>query len=72
MTEEEKAGGMEAVKEATAAADANHSSQQASTLRKAAKSLAAHPTPISCKDDALQVKFIGDKIASALGDWLAA
>ena len=55
----------------TAAETANHSSQQASTLRKAAKSLAAHPTAITCKDEALQVKFIGEKIASALGDWLA-
>ena len=42
----------------TAAENANHSSQQASTLRKAARSLAAHPTPVTCKEDALNVKFI--------------
>ena len=55
----------------TAAENANHSSQQASTLRKAARSLAAHPTPVTCKEDALNVKFIGEKIASSVGDWLA-
>ena len=55
----------------TAAEQAGYSSSQASTFRKAAKSLSAHPTAISCKADALAVKYVGEAIASALADHLA-
>ncbi|KOO36457.1 hypothetical protein Ctob_011267 [Chrysochromulina tobinii] len=33
--------------------------------------MAAHPTPITCKAEALAVKFVGEKIGEALGDYLA-
>ena len=55
----------------TAAEQAGYSSSQASTFRKAAKSLAAHPTAIESKAEALAVKYVGETIASALADHLA-
>ena len=51
--------------------DAGFSSTQANTFRKAASGLAAHPTPVTSKAEALQVKYVGETIASALADHLA-
>ena len=55
----------------SAAQDANHSSGQPHTFRKACKGLAAHPTPITTREEALAVKFVGPSIAASLGDFLA-
>ena len=53
----------------TASEQANHSSQQAQTFRKAARAVANHPTPVTSKAEALAVKYVGEKIASAMGDF---
>ena len=55
----------------TAAEQAGHSSSQAGTFRKACKSVAIHPTPLTSKAELLQVKYVGETIASALADHLA-
>jgi hypothetical protein len=55
----------------TAAEQAGHSSTQAQVFRRAARSVAAHPTAIASKAEALAVKFVGEALASALADHLA-
>ena len=55
----------------TAAEQAGYSSSQASTFRKAARSLHGHPTRITSKAEALAVKYVGETIAAALADHLA-
>jgi len=54
----------------SAASDADHSSQQSQTFRRAAASLAAHPTAVTSAEQALQVKFVGAKLSALLGQWL--
>jgi hypothetical protein len=49
--------------------DANYSSQQSQTFRKAAKALAAFPTPITTREEALKCKYVGEKIAGVIADW---
>ncbi|KAL1519336.1 hypothetical protein AB1Y20_022862 [Prymnesium parvum] len=53
-----------------AAEDANLSSQQARTFRRAATSVATHATEITCREEALRVKHVGDVIANNVADWL--
>ena len=54
-----------------ASVDASHSTQQAYTFRRAANGLASHEAPIACKEDAIKVKYVGDKLASLIGLFLA-
>ena len=56
---------------AEAASDADHSTQQTQTFRRAAASLAAHPTRVTSEAEALKVKFVGAKLSTLLGQWLA-
>lgn len=55
----------------SAAADADHSSQQAQTFRRAAASLSAHPSEVTSREEALKVKFVGEKLSSLLGQWMS-
>ncbi len=55
---------------AQASEEANHTSQAPKTFRRAAKSLREHPCPITCRNDALAVKYIGDKLADSLQGWM--